>query len=630
MKLKNQILNYFVVPSCPPRVFKAPVTVSSDVASIILGDEYGTSKNKSKMLHVCFDLDSKIIYLPNKHLFNEGKANDLLLAAKYYIAKEFGEYKFVNPIEGSPFSSLRIRNINNFKYVCESIKDHFGTSTFENLTVVEANLSRMPSTVKILPSVYKNNKNFVGGLIGTDFANEINFYDEIDLNGNKRKNDILLLTQKTPFILIDISPVVEANITEKEWAILSGYRDYLLSNGVDKENEKRTLSFAPLYAAKRFLHMGWTFEEVCSVLLDCCGDFGSLMLGASSLLSVCEEIKNEENDPISSCYYYAGKINDKFPLKIGNKNLSFDVLNIRYFNRKTKDAIIETPYYVSGKSFKRIFNLDIEPCVLKLDFIRKEIDVKSSNRLFIDFKKTNMLGKLDKIIKKEHGIDVKRYNSDKRSRSIGFSNKDFCNIRKISDFNYAKKHIERMCNERGMEFKDIDVVIGPIEKIFGRGVQGGFMSEKDFKKSKMKEPYEIEKGLFIKPPIIFVNSDTMPSYVEQTETLIHEYSHKLYSISHPLHEHLYNKDPNLSKKDPIRYWDLYLSDLDERIAHKEEIKFELQSGKSVDEIIRDKIGGAIIESDYKKSYFIALKFKGLINDAIEELNEGVIYEKQSI
>jgi hypothetical protein len=207
----------------------------------------------------------------------------------------------------------------------------------------------------------------------------------------------------------------------------------------------------------------------------------------------------------------------------------------------------------------------------------------------------------------------------------------------MSEYYYAADYIKKMCKSRGLEFKDIDVVVGPIERVFGRGTQGGYMGEKEFKKSGLKIPHELENGLFVSPPVIAVNSVTMPSYAKQTSTLIHEYSHNLYNIINPDHEHLYNKDKNLKARDKLKWWELYFDDADERLAHKEEIKLELSSGRSIDEIIRDKLGEtlgtlgkAISLENYKINYPIAIKFRELVEEAAEELKQEEIQNEQPI
>ena len=128
-------------------------------------------------------------------------------------------------------------------------------------------------------------------------------------------------------------------------------------------------------------------------------------------------------------------------------------------------------------------------------------------------------------------------------------------------------------------------------------------------------PYEIAKGIFVTPPLIAIDSVDMPSPAEQASTLVHEYAHNLYSITHPEHESEYNKDPKLKDTDSDKYWHLYLTDEDERQAHSEQVKFELKSGISVDEMIRNKVGGQVT----KDTYNIALLFKDIIDDAITDM-----------
>jgi hypothetical protein len=131
----------------------------------------------------------------------------------------------------------------------------------------------------------------------------------------------------------------------------------------------------------------------------------------------------------------------------------------------------------------------------------------------------------------------------------------------------------------------------------------------------MKSPHEISKGVFITPPSILINSVTMPSYADQTETLIHEYRHYIYSLKNPNYEVSYIRSKNKSQESEYRYWNDYFSDLSEIVAHKDQIKFELQLGKSYDEIIRNKVGGMITEENYP----IAIRFSELVQASLNEL-----------
>jgi len=644
MQIKNQIVSYFIDPSDTPRVVLSPATMNSEVAAAIIKEEHGLETSGKKMLHVCYDKDSKIIYIPNAYRFTKDQIAPLLLAAKYHIVKEWGDYKMVPPIEGSPFSSLRVRSVKSFGYVAnaieklhETILEHSNADNVnssigqlndeleehveevKDLVVIEANLARMPETVKSLPPIYKNNKNFAGGLI----QDNITFIDEVDTKNKRRPNPIRLLTVDGPFILIDISPAVEVSSTEKEWAVLSGYRDYVASKYSPDESRQEIDSFAPLYAAKRYMYLGWPFEEVCKVMLECVDSFPSLITGIHRLILTSSELVDEGyENPAKHPYYLSFRIDPKtFPLKIDPEVEAF-FFCIQHYDEKTGYVIIRSSAYVESDLCLKVLKAKSRPYIVKYNPTLKQIDVKVQEGVHKELDiKTDIPSKIKALIETEEEVDNLEFRADKRSRSISLSSNQICHLRNISDYYYAKDHIQKMCDDRKMPFEDIQVVVGPIERIFGQGIQGGFMGAKQFEDSKLKVPHQIEKGLFITPPIIAVNSESMPSYASQTETLIHEYSHKLYSISNPDHEHLYNKDPKLRDRDPRKYWDLYLGDEDEKLAHQEEIRFELASGKSVDEIVRDKVGGAITKGSYKRTYITALKYKEMIDEVVEQMEK---------
>lgn len=643
MQIQNQIISYFVDPCNPPRVFKSPATMNSDVAATIVKEEYGVAVSGKNLLHVCYDRDSQIIYLPNAYRFTKDQIEPLLLAAKYHIVKEWGNYKMTPPIEGSPFSSLRVRSVKSFGYVSDAIKSLHGNlqergnegvvnspiqqlsdevkessrSEIIDLPVIEANLARMPETVKQLPPIYKNNKNFSGGLITED----VTFIDEIDIKGKRRSNPIRLLTVKAPFILIDISPVVEVTTTEKEWAVLSGYRDFIASKQKDKDTIDIIDAFAPLYAAKRYMYLGWPFEEVCKVLLECVSSFPSLIVGIHRLMMASAALVEEGyRNPASHPYYMAFRVDSKtFPMKIdAEENLFF--FTVQHYDEKSGYIVIRSLAYIESDLCLKVLKAKSRPYIVTYNPTIEKIDVKVQEGVHKELDiKTDIPARIKAMIEAEVGKENLEFRCDQRSRSISLSSNQVCHLRKISDYHYAKDHIQKMCDQRKMPFEDIQVVVGPIERIFGRGIQGGFMGKKEFEKSKLKTPYQIEKGLYVDPPIIAVNSESMPSYAAQTETLIHEYSHKLFSISNPDHEHLYNKDSKLRNRDPRKYWDLYLGDEDEKLAHQEEIRFELTSGKSVDEIVRDKVGGAITKESYKQTYITALKYKEMIDEVVAQM-----------
>jgi hypothetical protein len=315
-----------------------------------------------------------------------------------------------------------------------------------------------------------------------------------------------------------------------------------------------------------------------------------------------------------------------------------DNFRIIDYDIDSKNILIETPAYITPEICRKVLKAQNRPLITKYNPVVNTIDVKSPEGTYKEYSlERKQVAKISALVNhdlksktptKEHGdIQQPKFRDDARSRQVSLANPNVCVIRKLSEYYYATEHIKKLCEKNKVEFKDVDIVIGPIERIFGRGVQGGFMGAKQFALNKLKIPHELEKGLFVSPPLISINSVNMPSYAAQTTTLIHEYSHNLYSITHPEHEHLYNKDKKLTS-DKLEWWQLYFDDEDERRAHIEEIKHELISGRSVDEIIRDKIGGAITLSNYQKNYPIALKFRELVMEAVKELEEEKEIDEQ--
>lgn len=632
MEIKNQILNYFVVPAPSgqePSVFLSPVTMNSKVAKELLNKAF---KNKvpsgTTLFHVCFDLDSKNLYLPNAQSFLQRQSIELVQFAKKAILKDFGVDTFNLIIFGSPFSSIRMRKVSSFDYAKHSVVSHFGAKNFEDLQVVEANLARMPKTTKSLPCYYHKHNNFVGGYIGKDTT----FIEELDIYGKPNKKEANLITVPAPFILIDISPTVNPVSTEKEWAVLSGYREYLALSRKDLDEVQ---GFSDLYAAKQHLYLGWPFEEVCRLFMERVKTFWELVNGIQFLLKATESMeKDGYKSPSRHSYFYTFRVDLKnFPLKIDdiiNAGMFGDItpinsqvfgFKINTYDMKSGYITIQTPVYIPTDICMSVLKAKSRPFICIYNDTMKTIDVKSQAGLLKELQmQTKQIEKIKKLVLAEAAVTTSEFRSDERSRDVSLSSQTV-HLRNISDYYYACDHIKAMCKKRNMPFEDIVVLVGPLSKIFGSGTKGGFMAKKHFEKSKMKIPHQITKGIWVSPPLIAVDSESMPSYAKQTETLIHEYSHNLFNKQNPEYESLYHKDRQLKQKNPLKWWDLYFQDKDEQLAHKEEIKYELKAGTSVDEIIRDKVGGEINLSNAKLNYPIALKFKRIVQEAIKEIQE---------
>jgi hypothetical protein len=206
------------------------------------------------------------------------------------------------------------------------------------------------------------------------------------------------------------------------------------------------------------------------------------------------------------------------------------------------------------------------------------------------------------------------------SRGEWAINPNIFNIKRVSDYLYAYNYIQKQCEKRNVPFKDLDVIVGPIEKLMGRGSQGGFVNDQMLKEKKIEFPYHIEDEIKLMPPAILVNSITEPSCIQQISTLLHEYVHYVYSRINMYHENKYGGFEGKVGDARLKEWYNYFSDPNEIEAHLEEISFELMIGKNEDEIIRDKVGGAITLDNYP----IAMAFKKLVDRVT---NEGEIDEE---
>jgi len=641
--MKNKIVNYFVsLPSKDggmPRVFRSPVTMNATVAKDLLNKQLkNTNKDLTRgdLLHVCFDVDSDIIYLPNASVFSQDILTPLLQAAKIRISKEFGGYAGRPPISGSPFSSIRVRSLSSFPYANKTVSNHYEGKIYKDIPVVEADMNKMPTTKKALPPIFKQ-QGFMGGYISPSYAKSVSFYQEIDIKGNKIASPSLLLKQETPFILINMERGTtrgneEPSATEKEGVVLNGYRDYLYDTQA-AETEKYIAndisSFADLYSIKRQLYLGWSLEEVARALVGTVNTFPSLIEFIQRLMDASNSLVEEGyKDVAANPYYLTFKIDpETFPLNISNlmdmKTGRIDPLKQLYYFKvidydlKTEYIIIETPVYVPSQLCKQVLMAKTIPFISKYNPVSNSIDCKSEDSSYDKLKlEKRQLAKIKALVGREVPEEKQKtldYRVGPEARGEWATDPNVYNVRKISDYLYATDYIKEMCDNLNIDFEDLDVIIGPIERIFGAGTQGGFINAEQFKKNKLDIPYKLQEGLYITPPCIVMNSVSQPSYAAQTETLVHEYRHHIYGQQNPNYEKGYGDMSNKKGDEYTKEWDRYLSDPNEREAHLIEIKFALALGKSADEIIRDKVGPITMDN-----YPRAIKFEDLVRQAIEE------------
>ena len=638
-----------------PRVFQSPVTMPADEAKKALQKEL-LKRNKSdtlpngELLHVCYDTESRRIYVPNSAHFTREKLAYLLQAAQIRITKLFGGYVGRQPIEGSPFSLLRVRKIENFAHASQIIRDKFNVEKIDDIPVIEANFDRMPKTIQQLPAIFQTGR-YHGGYVSPEVLDTLYFVEEYDLQGNKLSKPILVFQQNPPFILINSSPRGGTESSEKERIVVAGYRLYLFDvreqeAGVKEEEKAQaksiSMALSALYDIKHSLYVGVPFEELCEVFIRefaGTGDFNALMQISRLLLTSAKQLELEGyKNPAIPPYYIACELKEDSPL-LASTNPFFQIVKGSQDGQK---VILETPLYIPPDLCSKLLGCRPNPVIARYNKAVNVIDVKSGEVGFrqqlrddkMQIAKLRALSIYDAVQDNPDLAAVKsdiNFRTDIHAVGVSLSNPNMHSIRKISDYYYACDHITKMCEKRGVEFVDLPVLVGPIEYILGPGTGGGFMPTSNWVDQNGKplpNPLEIEKGLFISPPAIAINARFMPSYAQQTATLIHEYSHNIFEIQNPGYVARY-QDPAVSKlrtNDPYKFWRIYLGDKNEQVAHIEEIKYRLRAGETVDEIIRDRVGGVVTLDNYPE----ALAFRQLIVDkAIAEIEQEVSNEDPS-
>jgi len=640
MAIRNRFLNYYVVADVyggKHRVYSFAVNVPVQTAHAKLEEILG--KKIPEPLQVCYDVDADLLYVPNADDFADKYYVGMLDAAKRKIEKEVGEINDVKPLVIDPFSTLRVRSVGTFPYASKIIKNRYEHTDFRDIPVVEANLDKMPTTVATLPEKFQN-KNVRGGYIGPGYGSSVEFYE-----GKDKETRIPLWRQETPFILINISEGASPTIADKEWVILQAYRELVADTATSDEERDLISKTTALHTIRRLLYLGWPFETICAAYLkpEMVGSFMMLLDYIEAMLVSARSLADDGyKDPTGQPYYMIIPIDpETFPLDLNSlidestgridPFTQIPMFRILDYDKETSTIIVESPLFIPPKTIKKILKPTGEVVVLRYNPDVKKIDVKSEAKSFTPYY-MGTGGKRDKLGQKYNTVraliaeDIERSGLEMPEKltprvapdgkSAWSENRSMFNFRRVSDYSYAMDSIRLMCDKANIPFNDISVIVGPVQWLLNMaGVKGAFMDEKLFRANNIPIPFEIpDENISISPPVILIDTQSHKNdYANQTSTVIHEYQHYIDTTLDPDYELPTWQEETTMFGKTVRY----LSHKSERNAHKEEIKNLLRMGRSVHDIIREKIQGDITLEKFPS----ALKFNKLIEEAIEELKQ---------
>ena len=233
---KNDLVNWYVIYDQKPIVLALPFALFSPEDARGQLNAERARKKKSEyvgpILHVCLDLSSGRLYLPEQEEMSEIQANEqlaaMLQAARYAAERTYGALPMAPVIRGDPLHTFRIRRLSDFisatGFIAKQIgRDKTALDAAASLPVIEADMSEMPATAKLIPA-FARNPDAQSAYVGSQQGNTVSFY--IRQGRGQKQADVLLATQKTPFILINTAPNAKTSEADKERIVTLLYREF--------------------------------------------------------------------------------------------------------------------------------------------------------------------------------------------------------------------------------------------------------------------------------------------------------------------------------------------------------------------------------------------------------------------
>jgi hypothetical protein len=635
-KRKNKLIDFYAFePDDKGKV--ELVTLPTGMASIdearkvINQDRKAAGKPRydGRLLDVCFDMSSGLLYLPDMEnpsdIAKDTSLSSMLDAVKVFISNNLDPLPYAPVIRGDPTDTLRVRRISDFGYVSSYISKQVGdpeaAKQHLNMPVVEANLSIMSRVFDVLP-VFKDNPSLKGIYVT---ANNVRAVDFVVDDPGGSKNGILLYSQKTTFLLINTSPAAKTSEADKDRIITTYYRDYVASVSAPTR-----LRDAPeIQELKHLMYIGWSFKELCIYMLrpEKLDDLNSLMVNASFIYNAAKNLAMEGYpDPARTPYYYSFKITDQFPVKFQPQapGKPFDVsgqgemLQVIHFDPKTGYVVLKSPLWLSEEVCRKVLNAnDTFFCAqynphdgaFQCDSSPEQMNGVSPSTLSVIH--ADVLGSGAKPPPGKPGIPFR----EKSITEHVFENKN------IEDYPHASDIIKKLCKkvstpEKQVKFENLVVSVGPWMEVMG--VAGGYLNKRKFEASGKKPPLvpmPEYPDFKVWPSSILIDSSQMPSVGDRNMVIIHEYQHHINSMLWVESPVLKEKPSGMETAHDVDAWLAYLSSPDERIAHKVQFKYMLGLGMNKQDILKITMGRKPTAANLK----IAQKYIEIIDEAAEEM-----------
>jgi len=632
-KRKNRIINFYAMePDSAGKVEVVTLPIgmrSSEEAKGVINQDrvaHGKKPYLGHLLNVCFDMSSGLLYLPDMQIpsevANNPKLSSMLGAVKYNIEKHVSTLPNIPVVRGDPFDTIRLRKIVDFGYASTFIRQQLGdgeeVDSILNIPVVEANISVMPKVQTLLPP-FKNNSSLKGIYVTERQAEAIAF------SMNDRGQDILLHTQKTPFLLINTSPGAKTSEADKDRLITSLYRDYAISR---KAVSLKIEDSPQVHEIKHLMYIGWSFRELCMYMLspERISNFDDLIVNAAFVYNASKLIKRDGYpDPSRIPYYYSFEIGQNFPIRFKPQasGRPYDVSNqpeilqILHYDPVKSYIVIKSPLWMSEELCNKV--LGAKSTFFRAQYSPSEMSIKSEYRA--------------DVLKKESSVSLKMIHEDviqsggkapEGKPGIPFvSNTEIEKAferKHISDYPQAADIIKTLCaktstEEKKINFDDLEVVVGPW--LSTSNFLGGYINKRRLEMMGLKPPMEPIPGCKIYPPAILLDNEELPSVGDRIHVIVHEYRHHVNMQLWIESPQLKDMPKGMNTAADVAKWLAYLNSPDEHLAHLAQFKYMLGLGMTKDEIVKMVMRTKPTATNFN----IAKKYLEIIDEADQEMKK---------
>jgi hypothetical protein len=632
---ENRVIHLYVFEpdqSGKPRVMTMPFALAStdEVKHLLNLQQQGKEFYDGGVLHVCFDVSSGRLYLPDmqdpKDVQADPKLSMMFQAAQITVERAFGSLPMAPVIRGDPFETIRIRKLGDFTSVANFISKQMDTANMGDiqghidLPVVEANLSIMPRTVQRLPKGFDAKKS-QGAYIG--LGQPIEFIVSTYVSRDKSV-DTSVHHQKPPFILINTSPEVKTSDVDKERIVTMYYKEYVAEN-LPQHQRNRFLN-AETRTLKYLMYIGWSFRELCMWVLraDNVSDFRDLIMKGVHIFNAAKAIKADGYpDPSSNPYYYAFKATDRFPFKFQPQTVGEpypdegqqEIFHVVHFDPKSSMIVVRTPLYMSDDLIRKVLLGENPIYAGQYDLTEKIVKMNSDPQLLLR-DSSSSYNVIEQDVANKRG---RPSGSQKISFRPTFFTEIFFERKHISDYPQAADIVRDLCErlstpEKKIRFDDLEVVVGPWTRVMG--ALGGYISLRRMQENNIPSPIEPVRDFKVYPPVILIDDAEYPSVGDRISVILHEYRHHI-NMQLWVASPTYDAPSNMSTPEGIGKWKAYLASPDEREAFITEFKYMLGIGMTKEQVLRL----AMNKKPNLMQLPVARKFMELIDEAYNQVGK---------